>query len=39
MPRHLQARLLRVLQDKKVSPLGAGKEVDVAVAVICATNK
>ena len=39
MPRHLQARLLRVLQDKKVSPLGAGKEVEVDVAVICATNK
>jgi transcriptional regulator with PAS, ATPase and Fis domain len=39
MPRHLQARLLRVLQDKKVSPLGAGKEVEVDVAVICATNR
>jgi transcriptional regulator of acetoin/glycerol metabolism len=39
MPRHLQARLLRVLQDKKVSPLGAGKEVAVDVAVICATNR
>jgi transcriptional regulator of acetoin/glycerol metabolism len=39
MPRHLQARLLRVLQDRKVNPLGAGKEVEVDVAVICATNK
>ena len=39
MPKHLQARLLRVLQDKKVSPLGAGREVEVDVAVICATNK
>ena len=39
MPKHLQARLLRVLQDRKVSPLGAGKEVEVDVAVICATNK
>lgn len=39
MPRHLQARLLRVLQDRKISPLGAGKEVEVDVAVICATNK
>ncbi len=39
MPKHLQARLLRVLQERKVSPLGAGKEVDVDVAVICATNK
>lgn len=39
MPRHLQARLLRVLQDRKVSPLGAGKEVEVDVAIVCATNK
>ncbi|WP_372657100.1 sigma-54-dependent Fis family transcriptional regulator [Hydrogenophaga sp.] len=39
MPRHLQARLLRVLQERKVSPLGAGKEVDADVTVICATHK
>lgn len=39
MPKHLQARLLRVLQERKVSPLGAGKEVDVNVAVVCATHK
>ena len=39
MPKHLQARLLRVLQERKVSPLGAGKEVDVDVAVVSATHK
>ena len=39
MPKHLQARLLRVLQERKVSPLGSGKEVEVDLAVICATNK
>ncbi|MDB5938910.1 MAG: acoR4, partial [Polaromonas sp.] len=39
MPRHLQARLLRVLQDRRVSPLGAGKEVEVDIAIVCATNK
>jgi transcriptional regulator of acetoin/glycerol metabolism len=39
MPKHLQARLLRVLQDRRVSPLGAGKEVDVDIAIVCATNK
>ena len=33
MPKHLQARLLRVLQERKVSPLGAGKEVEVDIAV------
>ncbi|SEA82404.1 sigma-54-dependent Fis family transcriptional regulator [Acidovorax soli] len=39
MPKHLQARLLRVLQERKVSPLGAGKEVEVDVTVISATHK
>ena len=39
MPKHIQARLLRVLQERKVSPLGAGKEVDVDVVVVCATHK
>ena len=39
MPLHLQARLLRVLQDRKVNPLGSGKEVAVDLVVICATHK
>ena len=39
MPRHLQARLLRVLQERKVSPLGSGKEVEVDVTVVSATHK
>jgi transcriptional regulator of acetoin/glycerol metabolism len=39
MPKHLQARLLRVLQERRVSPLGAGKEVEVDIAVVCATHK
>lgn len=39
MPKHLQSRLLRVLQTRRIAPLGAGKEVDVDFAVICATNK
>jgi transcriptional regulator with PAS, ATPase and Fis domain len=39
MPKHLQARLLRVLQERRISPLGAGKEVEVDIAVICATHK
>ncbi|WP_374407448.1 sigma-54-dependent Fis family transcriptional regulator [Hydrogenophaga sp.] len=39
MPKHLQARLLRVLQERRVSPLGAGKEVDVDVAIVSATHK
>lgn len=39
MPLHLQARLLRVLQERKVSPLGSDREMDVDIAIICATNK
>jgi transcriptional regulator of acetoin/glycerol metabolism len=39
MPHHLQARLLRVLQERKVTPLGSGKEVEVDIAIVCATNK
>lgn len=39
MPVQLQARLLRVLQERRVSPLGSGKEHDVDVMLICATNK
>ena len=39
MPTQLQARLLRVLQDRKVTPLGSDKEYEVDVMLICATNK
>ncbi len=39
MPLSLQARLLRVLQERKVAPLGAGEEQEIDVAVICATHR
>ncbi|CAB3964797.1 sigma-54-dependent Fis family transcriptional regulator [Burkholderia aenigmatica] len=39
MPLHLQARLLRVLQERKVAPLGAGDEQAIDIAVICATHR
>ena len=39
MPVSVQAKLLRVLQEKKVTPLGSGKQHDVDVRVITATNK
>lgn len=39
MPLSLQSRLLRVLQDKQVSPLGGGKPVPVDFALICATHQ
>jgi len=38
MPVNLQARLLRVLQERVVMPLGSVKAQPVDVALICATN-
>jgi len=39
MPLGLQARLLRVLQERKVTPLGCGEAVDVDFSLICATHR
>jgi transcriptional regulator of acetoin/glycerol metabolism len=39
MPLALQARLLRVLQERQVTPLGGGKPVEVDFQLICATHR
>ncbi|CAM3974150.1 sigma-54-dependent transcriptional regulator [Mesobacillus zeae] len=39
MPVHLQAKLLRFLQEKEVTPIGANSPVKVDVRIISATNK
>ncbi|MGJ7542327.1 sigma-54-dependent Fis family transcriptional regulator [Variovorax sp. LT1R16] len=39
MPPALQARLLRVLQDRQVQPLGGGKPVAVDFRLVCATHR
>ena len=39
MPLPLQARLLRVLQDRQVQPLGGGKPVRVDFRLVCATHR
>jgi DNA-binding NtrC family response regulator len=39
MPLTLQAKLLRVLEDRKVRRLGASREVEVDTRVIASTNK
>ncbi|MDZ5460269.1 sigma-54-dependent Fis family transcriptional regulator [Azohydromonas lata] len=39
MPLPLQARLLRVLQERRVMPLGGGKALEVDIAVIGATHR
>jgi sigma-54 dependent transcriptional regulator, acetoin dehydrogenase operon transcriptional activator AcoR len=39
MPLPLQARLLRVLQERQVTPLGSQRSIAVDVNVICATHR
>jgi transcriptional regulator of acetoin/glycerol metabolism len=39
MPLQLQARLLRVLQEREVVPLGSAKGMPVDIAIISATNR
>ncbi len=39
MPLALQARLLRVLQEKQVTPLGGGKAIPVDFTLVCATHR
>jgi sigma-54 dependent transcriptional regulator, acetoin dehydrogenase operon transcriptional activator AcoR len=39
MPLALQARLLRVLQEREVQPLGGGRPVAVDFALVCASHR
>ena len=39
MPLAMQARLLRVLQERTVSPLGSARQIPVDVHVLCATHR
>jgi transcriptional regulator of acetoin/glycerol metabolism len=39
MPLSMQARLLRVLQDRQVVPLGGGQPVAVEFRLVCATHR
>ena len=38
MPLNMQTRLLRVLQERKVTPLGGSKSIEVDFALVCATH-
>lgn len=38
LPLHLQAKLLTVVQNRKITRLGEGKERNIDVRIICATN-
>ncbi len=39
LPLHLQAKLLRTLQEKKVTPVGSEADISVDARVLTATNK
>lgn len=39
MPLLMQAKLLRVLQDKKFTPVGSNRELEANVRIIAATNR
>ncbi|MCK4312878.1 MAG: sigma-54-dependent Fis family transcriptional regulator [Candidatus Cloacimonetes bacterium] len=39
LPNHLQVKLLRVLDDKKIRRIGSNKDIPIDVRIITATNK
>jgi len=39
MPLHMQVKLLRVLQEKEIEPVGATKTINIDVRIIAATNR
>ena len=39
MPLSLQAKLLRVLQERKVTPVGGQRDIDVDVRVLATSNR
>ncbi len=39
MPLSLQAHLLRVLQEREVTPLGSGRAIPIDINLVCATHR
>src|SRR5262245_20250890 len=39
MPLHLQSKLLRVIEERRVMPLGAGQAIEVDVRILASTNR
>ncbi len=38
MPLYLQAKILRVIQEKKIERIGSNKSIDLDIKIIAATN-
>jgi two-component system response regulator HydG len=39
IPLHLQAKLLTVLQTRRISPVGSNRSIPLNIRLVCATNK
>ena len=39
MPNHLQSKLLRVLQERQITPVGSDETIDIDVRIIAASHK
>jgi len=39
IPPHMQVKLLRAIQEKKIRPIGAQKEINIDIRILSATNK
>ncbi|MET0067670.1 MAG: sigma-54 dependent transcriptional regulator [Candidatus Thiodiazotropha sp.] len=39
LPLHMQVKLLRAIQEKRIRPIGAQQELPIDVRIICATHK
>ena len=39
MPLSLQAKLLRVLQERKVTPVGGTRDIEINVRIVATTNR
>jgi two-component system response regulator PilR (NtrC family) len=39
IPSHMQVKLLRAIQEKKIRPIGAQKEINIDIRILSATNR
>jgi two-component system response regulator HydG len=39
LPYDIQVQLLRVIQERKIRPIGSNKEIEINVRIVCATNE